>query len=694
MAKATRFVALGLILLVVMISKCSKNPNGPSSSPPPPPILLISPEEGPPGTMISAWTDLDSVSPQCMYIRIDTVCVPIISSGRSSFSFIVPIMPPGATEVTLMLSDGRASNSPAFTVAETRPSGLPPGEVTRGCATVVEDLVVTLRDFASVLADSGHITPAETLSISRNLELISVMLSAVKQEIASLPDSEKCAIDGLFKESGLSDLFGVTGSTGGLGKEVSDLRSLLRTQGEFSDFYCLIICDNISFTLSAMKAAVTMVGVVAIASGVGAAASAPLIALGLAISTFDHFIDGWWPTDLYTLDVKFIPTDGPTLQVGETAKGDFQGYFRTQSDPTSSSIELYTEAILTTMGVVLAKSKIDRIVAKIGTMVGKSVTEELVKDDPIFLSHPVPVDIRYYDMSFLQIMDLTSPYMAGEFSFLSVEKLLSSCGVQVPALVTDPVELRSDLATYDLASNTLMALKTGTIAAEEIQMNCWVMNPICEGEKAWWWSWICLGIELPEALADSDYDVTGITIVDEALFRDDFTDGAKSEWNIEGSRWSFSEGVARTSIPTTYINEFMYVGDHTWEDYTFEVDVEGTQGTDKMVAFRFQDRDHWYCIHLIGPIQYQDLEIGKSEAGTPYQILASKKPFSVQNGVTYHLKVEVRGSTIKLWVNGILELQATDTMYSSGGVALVGHSGGYVPCSVVFDNVVVTEIGD
>lgn len=170
-------------------------------------------------------------------------------------------------------------------------------------------------------------------------------------------------------------------------------------------------------------------------------------------------------------------------------------------------------------------------------------------------------------------------------------------------------------------------------------------------------------------------------------FYDDFTNGANSNWQIIGNNWSFTNGKAYSNVPTTYVDEFMNIGNGSWKNYTFEVDLEGTDGTDKHIRFRTQDNDNGYYVHMRGPIQYHDLEIGKIVAGQ--WTVISSDTFSVQNNVNYRLKVVLNGSSIKLYIDNNLKLEATDNTFSSGGISLVNHSGGYAPNNLIFDNVAV-----
>jgi len=497
-------VIVGVFLaLVLIISGCSKKKATQTEQP----ISLtsLSPVQGQPGTMVTASTNLNSVSAQSMYIRLDTTNVPIISSGGSSFYFIIPIVHSGSTQVKLRLSDGRESNSLSFTVLPPQPTGVAPGVVIDGCAEAAEELLLSVRDLTSSLAQNGDIAPTETLSLFQDLARISLIFNGIKQQVATLPDSEKTAIDALLKQSGVSDLLGAVDSTGksGMRGQVSNLRSALRAKDSYASFYCLVILDNISFALSAAKATITVVGIVAIISGVGAPAGITAMGLSIGISAADAIIEGLIPTDLYQVDAKFIPNEGPSMEVGKTAIGDFRGHFQTQSDPVSASIGFLTESAFSAFGDIVATTKTAKLTAEIATMVGVEASEELFKGDPLPPLHNIAVDIKYYDLSLLEIMDLSMPYMTYGFSFSNIEKMLSYSGVQIPALVTNPVQVKSQLATYDLSSNTLTAISSGTITPAEIEIDCWVMNEICE---------LCLGVELPEPLKDTAYHTTGITI--------------------------------------------------------------------------------------------------------------------------------------------------------------------------------------
>ena len=199
---------------------------------------------------------------------------------------------------------------------------------------------------------------------------------------------------------------------------------------------------------------------------------------------------------------------------------------------------------------------------------------------------------------------------------------------------------------------------------------------------------------LPESIIKSDNLLNPIGFESYQVhlpFAENFDSGIREEWQIVGEHWSFDNGVANSDVPTAYQNEYLSVGDTSWTDYTFEVDMMGTAGTDKHIKFRTQNPENYYFVHMRGPIQYNDLELGR-RINDSWEVLSSKN-YNVQNNVNYHLKIVVDGNKLKLYINNILELEATDDTYSSGGIALTNISGGYAPNNLVFDNVNVRGSG-
>jgi hypothetical protein len=175
-------------------------------------------------------------------------------------------------------------------------------------------------------------------------------------------------------------------------------------------------------------------------------------------------------------------------------------------------------------------------------------------------------------------------------------------------------------------------------------------------------------------------------------FTDTFDTGRHAAWRVNGTHWSFTGGKAIASTPTTYIAEQMFIGDSSWRDYSFEVDVYGTAGPDKAIGVRVTDANNYYNIHLIGPDGgYHHLDINRVQGGSA-TILYRNSSFSVLNNTLYRVRVDVEGNRLKVYVNGTLEATVVDDAFPHGGVGLFGGSGGYAPNTIQYDNVAVTPL--
>ncbi|MCX6832883.1 MAG: SBBP repeat-containing protein [candidate division Zixibacteria bacterium] len=179
------------------------------------------------------------------------------------------------------------------------------------------------------------------------------------------------------------------------------------------------------------------------------------------------------------------------------------------------------------------------------------------------------------------------------------------------------------------------------------------------------------------------------------LFCDDFDDMLNPLWSqTEGSCvWLATGGVFQTSLVGMQLSCVQSVGDTTWRNYSFEADVRGNDGTDKVLRFRQRDANTRYWVNLRSDWQGQDeLLLGKQAGGI--ETILQTVPHVSQNGVWYHLKVTCVGSHIRVSVNGNETIVFDDVIdpIRSGGIGLVCFTGGFGSCDISFDNVRVINI--
>jgi len=174
----------------------------------------------------------------------------------------------------------------------------------------------------------------------------------------------------------------------------------------------------------------------------------------------------------------------------------------------------------------------------------------------------------------------------------------------------------------------------------------------------------------------------------DALFSDDFANGlGKWQPDREGV-WSIRRGMLRADLPDAkQERSFIYAGDESWTDYAVELDVCMMRGVDKGIAVRVQGNNAGIGVDLRGP-GYQDVVANRRE----WRL--GRASVTNANGMWHHLRVEARGHTYRVFVNGDLKLDLYDGRKSlaNGRIALPAYTGGVGECTVYYDNVVVTPL--
>ncbi|CAM4290183.1 Pectate lyase [Paenibacillus tarimensis] len=192
---------------------------------------------------------------------------------------------------------------------------------------------------------------------------------------------------------------------------------------------------------------------------------------------------------------------------------------------------------------------------------------------------------------------------------------------------------------------------------------------------------LCLTLAVPFVMAGSAAAGTP--------FSDDFNDGNAAGWNATTGSWSVVQDSGSYVYYQSSTSEGRtQAGDQSWTDYSVQarVKVEDFNGTNRAyVAGRYKDGNNYYAASLYNSSGGK-LEIRRKAGGSSSTLVSKAYPLSA--GVWYTVKLEMTGSTIKLYVNDVLELTATDSTLSSGGVGLVSYK-----TKTKFDDVVVTDSG-
>jgi 3-keto-disaccharide hydrolase len=172
------------------------------------------------------------------------------------------------------------------------------------------------------------------------------------------------------------------------------------------------------------------------------------------------------------------------------------------------------------------------------------------------------------------------------------------------------------------------------------------------------------------------------------LFSDNFDDGGLAGWTADRSGvWKVRRGMLRAVLPDAkQERSLLYAGSDQWEDYAVELDVCAMRGVDKGVVVRVQG-ESGIGVDLRGP-GYHDVLLHRREWPM------GKARVNNGNAVWQHLRVEAHGHRYRVWVNGALALDRTDSRKARprGRIALAAYTGGTGQCTVYYDNVAVVAL--
>ncbi len=168
------------------------------------------------------------------------------------------------------------------------------------------------------------------------------------------------------------------------------------------------------------------------------------------------------------------------------------------------------------------------------------------------------------------------------------------------------------------------------------------------------------------------------------LFSEDFEDGNYNGWSTSGGSWSIiTDGTKVDKQSSLSATALTYTGTSTWSNYSVQARVKplSFNGTDRVVGLcaRVQGATNFYTVILSNANQ---LEIRKKVGGA-FNTLATKS-FTVQTNTWYTMKFTLSGTTLEAYVNGNLELTATDAAFSAGKIGITT-----VNASAEFDDVIV-----
>ena len=210
---------------------------------------------------------------------------------------------------------------------------------------------------------------------------------------------------------------------------------------------------------------------------------------------------------------------------------------------------------------------------------------------------------------------------------------------------------------------------------------------------------------------------TSVALGQSLPFHDDFNDGDFDGWEVIDdvepqfgpSDWSveFGELVQKSNIwsygpvelETKYhLGTHVATGDKNWADYSFNAVVRSSDNDGVGLIFRYQDEHNYYRILLMNDAAWSGRDSSGVPVNTPLQrlqkfidgepfILAENKVSQAYPSDYFALTADVRGDTLRAYLNGDLILSALDDTYDSGRIGLLS----YANTGAYYDSVAVTQ---
>ncbi len=157
------------------------------------------------------------------------------------------------------------------------------------------------------------------------------------------------------------------------------------------------------------------------------------------------------------------------------------------------------------------------------------------------------------------------------------------------------------------------------------------------------------------------YDDVQVTTPDgEVLFRDDFSDGDAAGWTPLANRGTWSVADGRYVQTDVAANDTLVRGaEITASDYDLTLKATKTAGREGfLIAFGVKDSGNFYWWNLGGFNNTRSL-VEKATAGGK-ETLANLDGHSIVTGQTYDVRVQVRGTTVTLFLDGVELSRFTD----------------------------------
>jgi hypothetical protein len=191
---------------------------------------------------------------------------------------------------------------------------------------------------------------------------------------------------------------------------------------------------------------------------------------------------------------------------------------------------------------------------------------------------------------------------------------------------------------------------------------------------------------------------SGCTAAQKVLFSDDFsnTSGNWDKHTDDNFTTNYHEDAYRILVNAQNYDAWANPDDLKFTDVQVEVDATKNAGPDTNdygIICRYSGKDSYYYGVIASDGYYgiyKKTAEGGRELGSGGEQFSDKIP---TGAVTNHIRFDCNGSTLSLYVNGVLIDQQTDSSYTQGNVGLIAGTYSQTGADILFDNFIVYEPG-
>lgn len=163
-------------------------------------------------------------------------------------------------------------------------------------------------------------------------------------------------------------------------------------------------------------------------------------------------------------------------------------------------------------------------------------------------------------------------------------------------------------------------------------------------------------------------------------FEDNLNDGDANGWEPQIPKWSVVENQYFGASTAGRAGSLTVIGEKNWTDYTISADIRPiSEMVNVGIIGRFQDAENFYMAQLRQGVAGIHMRI------TGRWIALDSVPHAMNKDTWYKVKLEMRDTRIRMYVDGALVASAKDATFSRGKIGLRSAEG----AEAYFDNVTV-----